>query len=179
MIQSQQPPLPPLHPLPDYWIALLHSRLFDRGVLHIQTPDPELRVDAHCSKLHVTQEQHWRDRSGVDMGTSSIAGAGDVAIAFLNIGQANLTLSFSDGWPQAQAKSWTAWVLSSGQRIANAPNPLQVSRGTVEWSVACAWHERATTPLRGQEGTEAALIVPPTSYGFVVLHGVEASACMR
>ena len=54
-----------------------------------------------------------------------------------------------------------------------------VSRGTVEWSVACAWHERATTPLRGQEGTEAALIVPPTSYGFVVLHGVEASACMR
>ena len=125
MIQSQQPPLPPLRPLPDYWIALLHSRLFDRGVLHIQTPDPELRVYAHCSKLHVTQEQHWRDRSGVDMGTSSIAGAGDVAIAFLNIGQANLTLSFSDGWPQAQAKSWTAWVLSSGQRIANAPNPLQ------------------------------------------------------
>jgi hypothetical protein len=182
MIRSQKPPLPLLHPLPDYWVALLHSRLLGRGVLHASSPDPELRIYAHCSKLHDSQQQQWRERSGVDMGAvPSAVGAGDIAIAFLNIGQANLTISFSRWWEGPLTRgpdSWTVWVLTSGERIAGAPNPLQ-SRDTMLNGQTLALREGGKLPSmagRASAGAET-LVIPPTSYGFAVLHGVAAQAC--
>jgi hypothetical protein len=174
MIESQEPPLPPLLPLPDYWVAVMYSRLMGRGVLRVSSPDPELRVYAHCSKLHTSQQPHWRRRTGVYMGEeSTTADSGDVALAFLNIGQANLTLSFSSA-----PKAWTAWVLTSGKRIVGAPNRLQSREALLNGKLLALGANGELPSMRGREGTAAeALIVPPTSYGYVVLHGVVASAC--
>ena len=64
-------------------------------------------------------------------------------------------------------------MLTSGQRIANAPNPLQSREALLNGQLLALSTSGELPTLRGQEGTEAALIVPPTSYGFVVLHIVE------
>ena len=136
-------------------IALLHSQLLDQGVLAAVSNDPLLRVYAHCSK-----------QTG-----------GEVALAVLNLAKGNATLDLPPS-----TESWTAWILTAGERIEGAPNPLQ-SRHAQLNGVQLELGEDGDVPpvlaagVHGSAGSDE-LQFPPTSYGFITLHGVRAAACV-
>ena len=66
-------PAKPPHPLPDYYIAVLHKRLMGQRVLLLSSSAPNVRAYAHCA-------------------AGSVGGGGGVTIAFLNIAL-NLTVA--------------------------------------------------------------------------------------
>jgi hypothetical protein len=102
--------------------------------------------------------------------------AGEVVLALINLGQGNASVALGGG--ATGAVSWTAWILTAGARVDGAPSPLQ-SRETLLNGVKLELTAQGTLPpTPGAQGTGVVLL-PPTSYGFVAVHGVHAPACAQ
>ena len=151
-------------PLPDYWLALLHKRLMGQRVLRAVSSATSVRVYAHCA-AHAT---------GVPNGA--------VALAVLNIGSAATTLSFgsSSGSSSNAEQARTEYVLTAGEKAQPSyPNALQSKQVKLNGKLLQMSGD-VLPPLDGKViaagGTP--FVMPPTSYGFIILPDAKAMACM-
>jgi len=110
----------------------------------------EVRVYAHCAK----------GRKGA------------VALAWLNIGVAPAVVSL----PAALKGKRTDWVLTAGEPIEGAKNPLQSQQSLLNGVKLALTAGGALPPTGGKAASSAALELPPQSLGFSEVEG-EVEAC--
>ena len=157
-----------LTPLPDYYVALIHKRLMGTTVLDISSSSPNIRAYAHCAA------------GGTGKGVAGVAGVAGVTVALLNIDQ---TKSVSVTFPSALAdKGWEKYILSAGDPIKDAKNPLQSRQVKLNGEVlSLGVGEDGGSPslpvITGKAGTGNTLVLPPTTYGFVHFPQADVPAC--
>lgn len=154
-----------LLPLPDYWIALLHKQIMGQQVLKVRSSSRAVRVYAHCTS------------------EAGAYGGGQLALALINIAFAPARIPHptigQGGVPAGSAH--TICILTAGAKLPGAPNALQSQETLLNGS-----------PLRLPEGggsladhalsmcqtsNASELVMPPTSYGFVVYHDIKLASC--
>ena len=148
-------------PLPDYWIALLHKRLAGTRVLRAATSDASVRAYAHCAAPAVG------------------APAGAVTVALLNIGSAAANVSFASAGGDAPEQARVEYVLTAGEKAKPSyPNALQSKQALLNGKLL-QLSGGALPAIDGKAGAAGEpFVMPPTSYGFVVLPDAKAAACM-
>jgi len=135
--------------LPDYWIALLHKRLMGQKVLGATSTSSSVRAYAHCAAR----------------------GGGSVAFALLNIANKTVDVTFP-----GNKYGWEEWILTAGEPIPDAPNPLQSSNVLLNGDVLELGKGPTLPVLQGRVGN-GTVHMPPTSYGFIVFPSAEQAAC--
>jgi len=140
-----------LTPNPDFFTTVLWQRLVGHKVLNVTTilgSPTHVRMHAACA----------RARSGTH--------SGDITLAFANSARTSMQLRLD-----------LPGVVSHTDYILTAPENKLAGRTMLLNGLVLA---DATSPLHGVEVKEwnNGLEVPPFSYGFSVLHGGTARACM-
>ena len=157
-----------LTPLPDYYVALIHKRLMGTTVLNISSSSPNIRAYAHCAA------------GGTGNGVAGGAVVAGVTVALLNIDQ---TKSVSVTFPSALAdKGWEKYILSAGNPITDAKNPLQsrkvkLNGEVLSLGVGGDGGAPSLPVITGKTGTGNTLVLPPTTYGFVHFPQADVPAC--
>jgi heparanase 1 len=153
-----------LTPLPDYYIALLHKRVMGQKVLRASSTSAGIRAYCHCAAAFAEGAQ-----------------PGAVAVALLNIGSAPVTVSLgqSSGSDTSQSLPRVEYILTAGEKgSSDWPNPLQ-SKQTLLNGELLELHGSTLPALVGHAAAAGTpFVMPPTSYGFVVLPTAKAAACM-
>ena len=138
-------------PLPDYWIALLWSRIMGTKVLSTSSDSKSVRTYAHCGK------------------------DGGVALSWLNIGSASATLQLDD--TLQQSGGYVLYTLETAQPVPGAVNPLP-SKGVKLNGVPIELLPGPALPvLEGVHGSSFPVVVPASSYGFLALPKANVAAC--
>ena len=148
-------------PLPDYYIAVLHTKLMGTTVLNTSSSARNVRLYAHCA----------RD------------GLGGVAVAFLNIA---LNTSVTVTLPPAIAASKTRveYVLTAGSPIKGAKSPLQsqfckLNGVALTLTPGASVAEPATLPaMKGaMVANTKTIVLAPSTYGFLHFPDASVPAC--
>ena len=138
-------------PLPDYWSGLLWKQIMGTRVLNTTVSGSHIRAYAHCGSRR----------------------SGGVAIAWLNIGPEEKKLDVSAVGDTSDAM---IWILQPGASIEGAVNPMQSREMRLNNVVLSIQAGSLQLPNLDGRSTED-FVVPPASYGFLLLPNVKTSAC--
>jgi len=138
-------------PLPDYWTALLHKRLMGNQVLNITSDSSMLRAYAQCA-----------------------AGSSGVTLALLNLADHSVTVKFENELGNQRME----WILEAGTPIDGAPNKLMSREMLLNGEKLEILAGPQLPSLSGRlSSTDADLVMPPTSYGYVQFPSASSVAC--
>ena len=158
-----------LHPLPGYYVALLHKRLMAATVLNISSSAKNVRVYAHCAR------------------------GGGVAVAFLSLGLNN---SVTATLPASLAAAPTReeFIMTAGAPLPGAKSALQsksvLLNGKVMELIPPGGAPGPPVPrlplFAGKlvkqcaaPGHPLTIVLPPSSYGFLRFAGAKVRACAQ
>lgn len=144
-----------LNPNPDWWTALLWKRLMGSRVLHVSANTTAVKVFAHCTAV------------------ASLSPPTSVTLSFVNLELVPATIS--------------SIATPSGETIALAPRTeyiltadgAETSQSMLLNGVRLTYSHGQVGPTQGHKVTSDAtpLVLPPHSYGYVVLEGLQQSVC--
>ena len=149
----------PISPHPDYFTALIWKQLVGARVLKStlagEDPSVNATVDAHV----------WCGRGGFPV------------VTFFNAGGGSVALQLPAGVPAAPRAEF---VLTSG---AAGSNPATLTGDAIYLNGALLSADAAGTlsppfPFSGRAVAAGGIVLPPLSYGFLVLEGAAAAACV-
>jgi len=137
-----------LQPLPDYWLALLFSKLMGQRVLMAKSSLGTVRVYAHCAK----------------------SGGGKVSLAFLNLARTPTTMKLN-----GLGEDWKLWILQAGKMLPGAVNQLQSKQVLLNGQLL-SFDGKRIPDLPAKEGS-GDLELPGLSYGLVILPNAQMTEC--